>query len=1529
MWARLKSSLRKSELLDGAGADADGTQTGSHSSDTSVRVAVRARPLVAKERASGARPCILTEEGRARVTVGQDRVFTFDHVFGPTAKQEQVYRHCVQPLVEGFFAGYNATVFAYGQTGSGKTHTMGTSGEVAGAEEEEQGITPRVIRQLFEGIEAQQENLHCSVRIMFLEIHNEEVKDLLHPDTPARSIAIRETSDGQIIIAGAQDVPAQSHQEAIRLLEIGSLSRATGCTLMNEQSSRSHAIFSLVLEQQPPDGSPGDFVTAKFHLVDLAGSERAKKTGAAGKQLKESVGINAGLLALGNVISALGDPKKRPSHVPYRDSKLTRLLQDSLGGNSRTLMVACVTTADTYLEESLNTLKYANRARDIKNKPKINRERAGHMQGLQGDLQHLQVQLVQRQLAEPSLALSPALLYGDLTPWAGDSIMLGMLRDVANGKVPAEELSLMSGGASELKQQLSQAQQHSLDQQLQIQRLNEELAEQQASASQQSHRAAAMLSALDELQERREVSDSARGRLRSILSAPLENFSVGTSGAVSGGGVRSSGLIRQGSRLSGSFRGAMGSRGGWLGSPHEPQLQEMQANISELEGNMRAKDQQLLKAQDSLREAQEDLARDEVIFAGKVKELQELREANEQLQAANLKQAARHTKEVEELLMELSKQNAAAQAALPHTPQGLSGDALPLSSQGASGTALPQGQNADEPSRSLTPLPPRLTTPASPSRRPSTHTRVFHTPPPEGCSGTPQEAGAKAYSVLTEQESLRAERGRSFSNSHRWGSQQAAALDIMGMAGGVEEGDQVVFGGVPTRPSSASTTGRSNIWEVDSTGASMTDSLARVSRNPEHAQLLSEHRRLEKGRRELENQALRESRHYSAQQQSLDKQLRECVYNIRDKEGLIAALKRNDLQAKQLSQQYLERLQELEGQMAVKERELQRLKAELEAIDSDRARTEEEKKKMRAAFEEKVAAVQRHMVQLQKQLKEGEAAKKEKARSKHQIKALEEELGRMKTMQEALNRKIKASNEVYEREASARQLEVGQLRKTGEAHRKRVKLLEQELASQRIITKRKTDEASVLQKRLHHLALESEGGRDKAQAYASNLTPGGSKPRTPGGYRTPGKGKKNNGMTTPNRQAGTPAGGTPRVSMTGGKPSQRYLADLQAVVDKEVQQLLVKKEAEDQLAILQQRREALHAERDDKQQQRSQLELQILRYAQKPGHSALRASNSATQLSRHGHEGSRISRQEPVHAAPHASSSQAEDEGPQCSQQQGESYGLSHEHSKHAELESDLEPENREEEEVRIRAAALDDVVDTCDAQLQYLDSAVAECQTRCAEADTAAAQLRQQAELVGAEEARTMLQQLVGHVVTQKDKGRRAAAKAAELEAVLAERTQQMSEAETTLKLKEMEFERRFTKLQKEHAVKVATVLHQVAAVVPADMSADTAAAAQGVQEPEVHNGGAKQGSDVHQLLKLYKEEREQLSKDVLYYKQSCKDLKRRLKAETSMHSDSETVLSEVSNQSEAYLQQRQTSPRKGKGLVLSGQNIWLPQTS
>merc|ERR1719446_1652773 len=191
------------------------------------------------------------------------------------------------------------------------------------------------------------------------------------------------------------------------------MQRTTAATLMNEQSSRSHSIFTIILEQRKrnascqrqawgADSESGgeasatqlSYRTAKFHLVDLAGSERAKRTGAVGSRFKESVAINSGLLALGNVISALGDPAKRGTHVPYRESKLTRLLQDSLGGNSRTWMVACASCADCDFEETSNTLKYAHRARNIKNKPVVNHDpRVAQLASMQDEIEALRGEL--------------------------------------------------------------------------------------------------------------------------------------------------------------------------------------------------------------------------------------------------------------------------------------------------------------------------------------------------------------------------------------------------------------------------------------------------------------------------------------------------------------------------------------------------------------------------------------------------------------------------------------------------------------------------------------------------------------------------------------------------------------------------------------------------------------------------------------------------------------------------------------------------------------------------------------------------------------------------------------------------------------------------------------------------------------------------------------------------------------------------------------------------------------------------------
>ncbi|KAH9758156.1 kinesin-like protein KIN-4A [Citrus sinensis] len=392
--------------------------------DCCVKVAVHVRPLIGDERAQGCKDCVAVVPGKPQVQIGTHS-FTFDHVYGSTGSPSSaMFDECIAPLVDGLFQGYNATVLAYGQTGSGKTYTMGTGFK----DGYQTGIIPLVMNVLFSKIETLKDQTEFQLHVSFIEILKEEVRDLLDPpclnkpDTanghtgkvtvPGKPpIQIRETSNGVITLAGSTEVSVSSLKEMAACLEQGSLSRATGSTNMNNQSSRSHAIFTITLEQMRKlspvslgDSSPNEsmneeYLCAKLHLVDLAGSERAKRTGSDGLRFKEGVHINRGLLALGNVISALGDDKKRKEgvHVPYRDSKLTRLLQDSLGGNSRTVMIACISPADINAEETLNTLKYANRARNIQNKPIVNRDpMSTEMLKMRQQLEFLQAELCAR-----------------------------------------------------------------------------------------------------------------------------------------------------------------------------------------------------------------------------------------------------------------------------------------------------------------------------------------------------------------------------------------------------------------------------------------------------------------------------------------------------------------------------------------------------------------------------------------------------------------------------------------------------------------------------------------------------------------------------------------------------------------------------------------------------------------------------------------------------------------------------------------------------------------------------------------------------------------------------------------------------------------------------------------------------------------------------------------------------------------------------------------------------------------------------
>ncbi|CAH1777611.1 unnamed protein product [Owenia fusiformis] len=359
-----------------------------------VKVAVRCRPLITKETVEGCQPCLTFIPGEPQVQAGKNRAFTYDFVFSPNQDQEVIYSKAVQPLVKGVFKGYNATVLAYGQTGSGKTFTMGSAYNMNPEKDgDNMGVIPRVVQDLFEGIN-EQPDYDFVIKVSFLEIHNEDLHDLLSSSSKKEDVAIREDVKGDIILTGLTEVQVSNLTETITMLEQGSLLRTTGSTAMNNTSSRSHAIFTIsVLKHNKTDSN--DVCKSKFHLVDLAGSERVKRTRAEGARFKEGVNINMGLLALGNVISALGDEKQKRSHIPYRDSKLTRLLQDSLGGNSHTVMIACVSPADSNMEESINTLRYADRARKIKNKPVVNRDpQAAEILRLKQLVQNLQLQTI-------------------------------------------------------------------------------------------------------------------------------------------------------------------------------------------------------------------------------------------------------------------------------------------------------------------------------------------------------------------------------------------------------------------------------------------------------------------------------------------------------------------------------------------------------------------------------------------------------------------------------------------------------------------------------------------------------------------------------------------------------------------------------------------------------------------------------------------------------------------------------------------------------------------------------------------------------------------------------------------------------------------------------------------------------------------------------------------------------------------------------------------------------------------------------
>uniref|UniRef100_UPI0037E9B374 kinesin family member 3Cb n=1 Tax=Semicossyphus pulcher TaxID=241346 RepID=UPI0037E9B374 len=363
-----------------------------------VKVVVRCRPLSRKEEASVCENILEIDDKLGQITIRKPRappdepmkVFTFDSVYGWESKQGDIYDDAVRPLVESVLQGFNGTIFAYGQTGTGKTHTMqGVSNDP-----DMRGVIPNSFQHIFTQISRTQ-NQKYLVRSSYLEIYQEEIRDLLCKDNN-KKLELKENSDFGVYVKGLSSVVTKNATEIEHVMNLGNQSRSVGFTNMNERSSRSHAIFVITVECSEVGADGEDHIrVGKLNMVDLAGSERQSKTGAKGKRLKEAAKINLSLSALGNVISALVDGKS--THVPYRDSKLTRLLQDSLGGNAKTVMIATVGPSHKNFDESLATLRYASRAKNIKNKPRINEDpKDALLREFQEEIARLKAQLEER-----------------------------------------------------------------------------------------------------------------------------------------------------------------------------------------------------------------------------------------------------------------------------------------------------------------------------------------------------------------------------------------------------------------------------------------------------------------------------------------------------------------------------------------------------------------------------------------------------------------------------------------------------------------------------------------------------------------------------------------------------------------------------------------------------------------------------------------------------------------------------------------------------------------------------------------------------------------------------------------------------------------------------------------------------------------------------------------------------------------------------------------------------------------------------
>ena len=335
-----------------------------------VKVAIRVRPMNKREKEQNSRLCVLVDKDNNTVSVISDKneskTFPFDYVYPMETTQREVYDQVAFPIVDSIFQGYNGTIFAYGQTGCGKTFTM--MGIIT--DPQLRGVIPNAFDHIFGFIKTEGESRKFFLRCSFVEIYNEEVRDLL--GNKDKKLDIREDPKKGTFLKDLTYVTIKNPADIDKSLDTGNKNRHVGATSMNDQSSRSHSLFTVYLEiEEKGENNNSRIKSGKLNLVDLAGSERVGKTNATGQTFDEGKKINLSLTALGSVIDALSQNRK---YIPYKDSKLTRLLADSLGGNTKTVMFANISPASYNYDETLGTLRYASRAKLIKNAPVVNED---------------------------------------------------------------------------------------------------------------------------------------------------------------------------------------------------------------------------------------------------------------------------------------------------------------------------------------------------------------------------------------------------------------------------------------------------------------------------------------------------------------------------------------------------------------------------------------------------------------------------------------------------------------------------------------------------------------------------------------------------------------------------------------------------------------------------------------------------------------------------------------------------------------------------------------------------------------------------------------------------------------------------------------------------------------------------------------------------------------------------------------------------------------------------------------------------